>query len=287
MQMVGFSYKCQECGRGNVVEEVVPEYHTKVRGYPFTVRDARIGVCDVCGAKHFAAQETERWERIFEEERAKLFLRPRDLQSLRKSLGLSMEHFAFLIGSTRQSLYNWERHDRTRLQSRMADLLMKLVRESQIRGSVDVIRFLIREAEQLGVHVELGRHNVESARPLLELWAKQVYRDVFKAPVPVLAQMVAETVEGDTQVLLFDPKDEPVGRLSYDFENASLQLDFIDSPGFDRFIAEVHFTDGTVEKSGVVQLENLHAKLLSPTRRTDDKVSRLVLQSVSDAGEDQ
>lgn len=286
MQMVGFSYKCQECGRGNVVEEVVPEYHTKVRGYPFTVRDARIGVCDVCGAKHFAAQETERWDRIFEEEHAKLFLRPRDLQSLRKSLGLSMEQFAFLIGSTRQSLYNWERHDRGRLQSRMADLLMKLVRESHKHGNVDVVRFLAGQAEQLGVHVELGRHMVESARPLLELWAKQVPRDILKTREPVLAQMVAETEEGDRQAVLFDSKtDEPMGRLTYDFQTASLQVEFIRSLGFDRFAVEVYFTDGAVEKSDLVQLENLHAKLLAPTSYTEDKVSKLALQPVSNAGE--
>ena len=286
MKTVDFGYKCQECGRGNVVENVVPKYHTKIRGYPFTVRDARIGVCDVCGAEHFAAQETDRWERMFEEEHAKLFLGPRDLQRLRRSLGLSMEQFAFLIGSTRQSLYNWERHDRGRLQSRMADLLMKLVRESHKHGDVNVIGFLAGQAEQLGVHLEPGQHVGEPARPILELLARQVPRDVLETQVPVLAQMVAETAEGDKQAVLFDSKtDEAIGRLSYDFETASLQIEFIRSLGFDRFAVEVYFTDGAVEKSGLVRLENLRARLLAPTSHTEDKVSKLALQPVSDAGE--
>jgi len=282
MQAIAYQYKCQECGRGTVVEKVVPEYHTKVRGYPFTVKDARIGVCSVCGAEHFAVQETDRWERMFEEEHTKHFLSPVDLQELRKSLGLSMEQFAFLIGCTRQSLYNWERHDRSRPQSRMADLLMKLVRESQKQGSVDVISVLAREAEQLGVHIELGRPVNESTRSLLELWARQVPRNVLQTRVPALA---AETAEGISQVVLFDSKtDEPVAKLSYDFQTASLQLDFIKSPGFDRFAAEVHFADGATEKSDLVRVENLHAKLLAPTRRTEDKVNKLVLRPVSNAG---
>lgn len=280
VQTVAFQYKCQECGRGTVVEKVVPEYHTKVRGYPFTVKDARIGICSVCGAEHFAAQETDRWERIFEEGHAKHFLSPAELQELRKSLGLSMEQFAFLVGCTRQSLYNWERHDRGRPQSRMADLLMKLVRESHKQGSVDVISVLAREAEQLGVHIEL-RRPADQISQYLQLWARQVSRDDLQARVPAMA---AETAEDVSQVVLFDSTDEPVAKLSYDFQTASLQLDFIKSPEFDRFTAEIHFADGAMEKSGLVRVDNLHAKLLAPTRRTEDKVNKLVIQPVGDAG---
>ena len=59
VQAVGFGYKCQECGRGIVKEHVVPQYQIKIKGYPFAVNDARIGVCDDCGAEHFSAQENE------------------------------------------------------------------------------------------------------------------------------------------------------------------------------------------------------------------------------------
>ncbi|MFW6116461.1 MAG: helix-turn-helix domain-containing protein [bacterium] len=284
MGTVAFQYKCQECGRGTVVEHVVPEYHAKIRGYPFTVKDAHIGICDVCGAEHFAVQETDRWERMFEQEHARFFLNRGELVELRKSLGLSMEQFAFLIGCTRQSLHNWERRDRSRPQSRMADLLLKLVRESHKEGSVDVIHFLAREAEQLGVRIELHQPVPGRGPSLLELLARSVSPDAFQTRVPALAQMAAETPEGGRQVVLFDPEDKPIGRLSYDFQTASLQVEFIESPGLYRFTVEIHFVDGAVERSGLVQLENLHAKLLGPTRRSEDEVSRLVLKPVSPAG---
>jgi hypothetical protein len=32
MQTVAFGYKCQECGQGTVLEKVVPEYKTKLKG---------------------------------------------------------------------------------------------------------------------------------------------------------------------------------------------------------------------------------------------------------------
>lgn len=156
MDTVGFGYRCQECGRGTVVENRIAEYRTKIRGYPFTVRDAGVGVCDLCGAEHFAAQETERWERMFESDYSKHFLTSQEIQELRKSLHLSMEQFAFLTGCTRQSVYNWERIDRTRPQSRMADLLLKLLRKSRDEGSVSVINALVEEARGLGVQIHVG-----------------------------------------------------------------------------------------------------------------------------------
>jgi hypothetical protein len=66
-----------------------------------------------------------------------------------------MEDFARLTGTTRQSIHNWEK---ARLQpSRMADLMMRLVKESYVSGKVDVISFLLDEAEKMGVTIELQR----------------------------------------------------------------------------------------------------------------------------------
>jgi hypothetical protein len=44
-------------------------YQTKFDGTPFTVPEAVIGVCDVCGAQHFNAKERKRWRQLFEEQR--------------------------------------------------------------------------------------------------------------------------------------------------------------------------------------------------------------------------
>src|SRR2546427_10316736 len=49
---VVFGYKCQECGRGTVRSTNFAEYSTKIQGYPLLIRNATIGICDSCGAKH-------------------------------------------------------------------------------------------------------------------------------------------------------------------------------------------------------------------------------------------
>jgi len=132
MQTVAFGYKCQECGQGTVLENIFPEYHTKVKGYPLTVVDARIGVCDRCGAQHFDPNETARWKTQLEEKQAGSYMQPAEIRDLHQQLGLSMEQFAILLGCTRQSLYNWERANRGAPQSRMADVFMRLIRESHL-----------------------------------------------------------------------------------------------------------------------------------------------------------
>lgn len=166
-----FEYTCEECGQGKVGHKTIKNYRTKIKGYPFVVPEASIGICDRCGAEHFAAEETKRWEELFRESlvESQFFLLPADIERVRNSLGLSMENFALLIGCTRQSLYNWERPDRVRPQSRMADLMLKLVAKSYSEGRVDVLGFLIEEARKLGIALEIpGRRKVaevERARP--------------------------------------------------------------------------------------------------------------------------
>ncbi len=276
MQAVAFGYKCQECGRGTVNERFIPEYHTKIKGYPFVVRGARIGMCNECGAEHFAAQETECWERTFEEEHGRHFLAPEEIQELQRSLGLTMEQFAFLIGCTRQSLYNWKRPDRNRPQSRMANLLMKLVRESRESGKVDVLRFLVQDAKQFGIH--LGRMTDPSVRKPIIFPVKKMPITALRARLPELAQMAADTEENREQVVALSLEtDEPVGRLSYDFQTASLELELIEPLDIGLCTVEVHFVDGAAEKSDAVAMEKHRVTLLARTSRTEYEVTEIVL----------
>ena len=161
-----FEYTCPECGRGTVKTTRVHNYKTKIRGYPFVVDEALIGVCDHCQAESFAPEETKRWEELFSRslEARQAFLAPEEITELRKALGLSMEDFARLIGSTRQSISMWEKSNRTSPPVRTADLLMKLVRQSLQAGPVDVLTFLLEEVKKWGVIIEVRR----SVKPLDE-----------------------------------------------------------------------------------------------------------------------
>ena len=80
-----FEYPCPECGRGTVKTRVCTA-KTKIRGYPFVVDDALIGVCDQCQADSFAPEETRRWEELFSRslEARQAFLSPEEIGELRK-----------------------------------------------------------------------------------------------------------------------------------------------------------------------------------------------------------
>jgi len=146
-----FGYSCQECGRGIVKPTVIKHYKTKFSGYPFVVPEAAIGICDVCGAKHFSAEERKRWRKLFEEslESHGQLLKPQEIVDLRKQLGLSIKDFALLIGTTLQPLSHWELEDRQSPQSRTTDLLMRLIKKSLDEGKVDVLDFLSKQANYL------------------------------------------------------------------------------------------------------------------------------------------
>ncbi|HXH09649.1 MAG TPA: type II TA system antitoxin MqsA family protein [Alphaproteobacteria bacterium] len=160
-----FGFPCPECGQGTVRSTRIFNYKTKIKGYPFIVDEALIGVCDQCGSELFAPEETKRWEELFYRslEARHAFLSPQEILELRTSLGLSMEDFARLIGCTRQSISTWERPDRSAPPSRMADLLMKLLRESLRVGAIDVLPFLLGEAQKWGMVIEVQRPSMNSA----------------------------------------------------------------------------------------------------------------------------
>lgn len=144
---------CANCGKGIIEFHNVKDFKTRVRGASFTVPEASVGICNSCGAKFYSPDEIRRWRQLFDAEQlagGKL-LRAEEVASIRQGLGLSVSSFASLLGTTRQSVYNWERNDRKSPQLRLVDLLLRLVSESVANGMVDVLEFL---SEQTGVELE-------------------------------------------------------------------------------------------------------------------------------------
>jgi DNA-binding transcriptional regulator YiaG len=278
MPTLSFGYKCQECGRGTVKETVIPEYRTKIKGFPFVVKNARIGVCNNCASQHFAVHETERWERMFEEEYAKYFLTSKEIQDIRKSVGLSMEHFAFLIGCTRQSLYNWERADRKILQSRMADLFLRLVREANKKEEVNILYFLTQEAKKLGVRLQINNiPNSNITNPIV-LHTKKASHDNLQTLGPM--QMAADTGKEDKSFIeLIDADGESVGSLSHNFLTASLEIESKKPFNYDHFLAEVYFNDGQVKKFKIKQKgDSKCLELLPKTQYTEEDVGKIIFE---------
>lgn len=223
-----FEYTCPECGLGTVLTTPVLNYKTRIKGYPFIVDEAFIGVCNQCRAESFAPEETKRWEGLFYRslEARRAFLSPEEIRDLRTALGVSMEDFARLIGCTRQSISAWEKQDRSSPPSRMADLLMKLVRQSLQAGSVDVIGFLLEQAKKWGVVIEIRKGSVlpeESVSIVLQ--PKRVRRRAIPEQARGLA-LAAEADSEQEEIIAVETLDgKSIGKLEFDFEAAALILE--------------------------------------------------------------
>ena len=152
-------YVCPDCGAGRVSATRFSNYRTKMKGYPFVIEEAWIGICDSCDARIYSPKETKRWNELFAHSLVdnKTYLSPDSIRALPEQLGLSATDFALLIGSTRQSLHNWTRAERESQPGRSADLLMRLVQASYERGEVDVIDFLLAEAAKIGADLQVRR----------------------------------------------------------------------------------------------------------------------------------
>ncbi len=274
---VTFGYRCDECAEGIVRAKRIREYDTLINGNPFTVKEAIIGVCANCGAEYFSAAEVERWEREFENE---MYLQPDEIKAIRESLGLTKEALAQLIGCTRQSIYAWERTDRERAQSRMADLLLKLVALGAEERNVDVLSFLKREAVSLGKEIELTtpRH----VKPVI-LNAKKRHRASDSSPGSRLAASSKE--DSEPYVALLDDRGEEVGVLKYDYGAGTLDFYVKDPVDMTRADIQVRLRNGELKEAKGVYLAR-RTTLLKDTECTEEDVSEVSL-SPSEASLDE
>lgn len=273
MPAVSFGYKCQECGQGTVREQIVHGYKTRLKGLPLTVDDARIGVCDKCGARHFDRGETMRWRTLLDDKYAEAYLQPSDIQDLIKQLGLSMEQFANLSGCTRQSLYNWQRPERAAPQSRMADLFLRLIRESQQVGAINVLDFLTEEARKLGFDLQVSKGTQGKVSLLTN--ARKVRRHETPKEMSQPLALAAETESCPEEVILESEDGQRIGRLVYDFLAGELKIEFLEKVPFEEFVAEIGLKDGTQVLSKRSVIQNGEAVLLEGTRCRQDDVARV------------
>lgn len=273
MPAVSFGYICQECGEGTVREQIFHEYKTRLKGLPLTVDDARIGVCDKCGARHFDQAETKRWKTLLDDKYAEAYLQPSDIQDLIKQLGLSMEQFANLSGCTRQSLYNWQRPERSAPQSRMADLFMRLIRESQRVGAINVLDFLTEEAGKLGFDLEIARGTRRKLSLLTN--ARKSRREKAHEEISQPLALAAEAESSQEDVILESEDGQQVGRLVYDFLEGELKIEFLKEVPFDEFDSEIRLKDGTQLFGKHSRIHNGEAVLLQETKCQQDDIAQV------------
>lgn len=264
-----FGYPCQECGKGTMRTTIFPKYKTAVDGNPFTVDNAIIGVCDRCGNQDFLHTELERWEKVYEELHAGDFMSPEEIGSLRAKLALSAIDFARLLGTTRQSVHNWESPRRKFHQSRMADSLLRLVSDSIENRQMDVLDFLCARAAVFGSDLRKKVSKARKAAALFLLVKKVSPHDGGDLPIATPGDAVAsapgdaigESAAGYDAYLLYDKiSKRDCGALNYDTLSATVNM-VLWSPWHGLFSAELRMGDGwqPVQK---VQVKDGKATLL-------------------------
>lgn len=276
-----FEYTCPECGLGTVRTTTVLNYKTRIKGYPFIVDEAFIGVCNNCGTESFAPEETKRWEDLFLRSLGarQAFLSPEEITEVRTTLGLSMEDFARLIGSTRQSLSTWEKLERSSPPARMADLMMKLVRQSVPIGSVDVIAFLLEEAKKWGVVIEIRKPTLVAEEQVgIVLRPKRVLRRALPDQARELT-LAAEAGSEDEEVFALETLEgKYAGKLEFDYERAALVLAIVGSfPRWKAVDVEIETNDGRrfTQTEASIREQHLVLKEKMPLRERD--IARIML----------
>jgi putative zinc finger/helix-turn-helix YgiT family protein len=272
-----FNYTCEECGKGTVRETIFRDYQTKIKGYSFVVDEAKIGVCDKCQAKHFNSTETKRWEELYSQLllNKNMYLSPSDILEVRESLGLSVEGLAYLIGCTRQSIYNWEKLDREKPQSRMADLLIKLVRDSARFGEINVIDFLVEGAQQLGIGLKIVGQDFSSN--VIRLTPKSVLEEYLKHSNVETKLAAADRVK--KIIVAESSKKDVIGLLRYDFEKADLLLKILkDTIGLRVVDVTVITSQGQECSRQAVEVKNNEILLLAETDSDGRDIKEIILK---------
>lgn len=276
-----FGYRCPECREGRVRTVVASQFETCIEGDPFTVKNAVVGICDSCNTTHFAPDEVERWEGLYLQANRESFLSAGQIRELRRSLDLTMEDFAALIGSTRQSIYNWEMKDRASDQSRMADLLLKLVQRSAKEQSLDVIEFLLEQAEQLGHKVELAERKPRASYSLS-------VRKVKKSATRGVQLAASSAADGEDAYMLYrDDTGEPFGELEYDTRSGSVIMQVFEEP--DRCLdVDISLEDSPhYRRLSKVSLETGEARILNgETIDIMDRIDKIRLHRRTTDGEE-
>ena len=143
--------RCPVCGKGEVAEEVIPRYDTRLGGVPVLVDNARIGRCSACGETYISAKEIERWRAIqrLQLQEAKHVPSAGEVTRIRESLGLTVSDFATLVGVSRQSVHAWERQGggmafgpasnlisllRAEVEGKLSGVCLALVEAAKSRG---------------------------------------------------------------------------------------------------------------------------------------------------------
>ncbi len=124
-----YNYHCEECQNGIVKETMMKNYEVKIFEKPFVVPYAKIGLCEECGSFNFDGKEMHRWKDLYNawEAKSEDYVSPKEIQLIRKSLGLTQRDFAVFIGVTRQSLSVWENDKRLSVQPQSVDIVLHML----------------------------------------------------------------------------------------------------------------------------------------------------------------
>ena len=161
----------------------------------------------------------------------------------------------------------------------MADLLMKLVRQSLSSGSVDVLAFILQEAKKWGVVLEV-RQTAPSpdVNASIVLRPKLVPRSVLKQFCEEIS-LAAKTDSEEEELIVETPDGKPVGILEYKYELAALVLNFTgEFAPWQLVDAEIETQDGRHLINQQLLIQERRLVLIEKTTVREKDVARVILK---------
>jgi len=124
--------------------------------------------------------------------------------------------------------------------------------------------------------VAAGYFTATSPRSIFAVAHKAPFK-LLRSELPHPLTLAADTEAPAEVVVLIAGKDQPIARVFYDYQGATLNLEFLHDVPFTTFDAEVKLTSGKHTEVAQVAIKDHKATLLSKTDLTEDDIAEVRL----------
>jgi hypothetical protein len=156
----------------------------------------------------------------------------------------------------------------------MADLFMRLIRESQASGEINVLNFLFEEASKIGFTLQVSNSSKDDARIIA--FPRKLRSASLDEKAETSLSLAADTDSAEESVVLMTEQENRIARAFHSFRDGTLKFDFRWSVPFKNFDAEIHFYDGSTARAEDLQVKEHEAVTVCRCQHTEDAIERVV-----------
>jgi hypothetical protein len=130
--------------------------------------------------------------------------------------------------------------------------------------------------EEDSAFVSAGYFAPIPSRSIVTIARKAPFK-ALRSELPRPLALAADTEAPEEVVVLTTEQDQPMARLFYDYQRATLNLEFLHAVPFGTFDAEIRLMNGDYAQASQVAIRDQKATLLSKTDLTEDDIAQVRL----------